>query len=131
MSMANSLELRVPLLDIEVFKASESIPSRHLVKNKDTKYIFRDIAYEELPEEWAKRPKLGFPVPFGRWAKEEKYYKIIKKYFNKPYVKEFFDQNYINKVLDDHYHNIKSSSLKIYNIFIFLIWYEVYFESEA
>lgn len=131
MSMANSLELRVPLLDIEVFKASESIPSKHLVKNKDTKYIFRDIAYEELPEEWAKRPKLGFPVPFGRWAKEEKYYKIIKKYFNKPYVKDFFDQNYINKVLDDHYHNIKSSSLKIYNIFIFLIWYEVYFESEA
>ncbi len=129
MSMANSLELRVPLLDIEVFKSSESIPTKYLVKNKETKHIFRDIAYEELPEEWAKRPKLGFPVPFGRWAKEEKYYKIIKKYFNKDYVDKFFDKAYINKVLDDHYHNIKSSSLKLYNILIFLIWYEVYFGS--
>ncbi|MDE5539568.1 MAG: asparagine synthase C-terminal domain-containing protein, partial [Bacilli bacterium] len=118
MSMANSLELRVPLLDIEVFKASETIPTKYLVKDKQTKHIFRSIAYNELPEEWAKRQKLGFPVPFGRWIKEEKYYKIVKEYFNKDYVGKFFDQKYINKVLDDHYHNVKSSSLKLYNIFI-------------
>lgn len=130
MSMANSLELRVPLLDIEVFKSSECIPTKYLVKDKTTKHIFRSIAYNELPEEWAKRQKLGFPVPFGRWTKEEKYYKIIKEYFNKDYVDKFFDKAYINKVLDDHYHNIKSSSLKLYNIFIFLIWYEVYFIRE-
>lgn len=131
MSMANSLELRVPLLDIEVFNASNKIPSKYLVKDKQTKHIFRSIAYEELPEEWAKRQKLGFPVPFGAWAREEKYYKIIKEYFNKPYVSKFFDKEYINKLLDDHYKDIKRSSLKLYNILIFLIWYEVYFVSES
>lgn len=130
MSMANSLELRVPLLDIEVFNTAKKIPSKYLVKDKETKHIFRNIAFEELPEEWAKRQKLGFPVPFGAWAREEKYYKIIKKYFNKPYVSKFFDKDYINKLLDEHYNDIKRSSLKLYNIFIFLIWYEVYFVSE-
>lgn len=130
MSMANSLELRVPLLDIEVFNTAKKIPSKYLVKDKETKHIFRNIAFEELPEEWAKRQKLGFPVPFGAWAREENYYKIIKKYFNKPYVSKFFDKDYINKLLDEHYNDIKRSSLKLYNIFIFLIWYEVYFVSE-
>ena len=130
MSMANSLELRVPLLDIEVFNTAKNIPSKYLVKDKETKHIFRNIAFEELPEEWAKRQKLGFPVPFGAWAREEKYYKVIKEYFNKPYVSKFFDKEYINKLLDDHYNDIKRSSLKLYNILIFLIWYEVYFVSE-
>ncbi len=130
MSMANSLELRVPLLDIEVFNTAKKIPSKYLVKDKETKHIFRNIAFEELPEEWAKRQKLGFPVPFGAWAREEKYYKIIKEYFNKPYVSKFFDKEYINKLLDDHYNDIKRSSLKLYNILIFLIWYQVYFVSE-
>lgn len=127
MTMANSIELRVPLLDSYLFQYSRQIPTKFLVKDKQTKYLFRDIANEKIPEEWSKRRKLGFPVPFSRWAREEKYYKILKESFNKEYVSQFFDQEYINNLLDDHYNNIKNNGRKIYNIYVFLVWYEVYF----
>lgn len=126
MTMANSLELRVPLLDIELFRYSKQIPTKYLL-NKETKKIFRDIAREKIPEEWSKRRKLGFPVPFSKWLKEEKYYNIVKDYFNKDYVTDFFDKEYINNLLNEHYNNIKNNGRKIYNIYVFLIWYEVYF----
>lgn len=127
MTMANSIELRVPLLDSYLFNYSRQIPTKYLVKDKQTKYLFRDIANEKIPEEWSKRRKLGFPVPFSRWAREEKYYKKIKEVFNKEYVDNFFDKKFINTLLDDHYNNIKNNGRKIYNIYVFLIWYEVYF----
>lgn len=127
MTMANSIELRVPLLDSYLFNYSRQIPTKYLVKDKQTKYLFRDIANEKIPEEWSKRRKLGFPVPFSRWAREEKYYKKIKEVFNKEYVDKFFDKTFINILLDDHYNNIKNNGRKIYNIFVFLVWYEVFF----
>ena len=127
MSMAHSLELRVPLLDQELFKSSSKVPSKFQVKDKQTKYMFRDIALEKLPEDWAKRRKLGFPVPFSKWIREEKFYKQVKEYFNMPYVSEFFDKEFINKLLEDHYANKTNNGRKIYNIFIFIIWYKVYF----
>ncbi len=127
MSMAHSLELRVPLLDIKLFDYSRHIPSKFMIKNKQTKYMFRDVAYEKMPDEWAARRKMGFPVPFSKWIKEDKYYKMVKKYFNEKYVGEFFDKEFINKLLEDHYNGKANNGRKIYNIFIFLIWYKVYF----
>ncbi len=127
MTMANSIELRVPLLDSYLYSYAREIPTKYLVKDKQTKYLFREIAHEQIPEEWSKRRKLGFPVPFSRWAREEKYYKRIKEMFNRDYVDLFFDKDYINILLDDHYNNIKNNGRKIYNIYMFLIWYEVYF----
>ena len=127
MTMANSIELRVPLLDSYLFAYSKQIPTKYLVKDKQTKYLFRDIAHEKIPEEWSKRRKLGFPVPFSKWIKEEKYYKKVKDMFNKSYVSEFFDKEFINQMLEEHYNNIKNNGRKIYNIYVFLIWYDVYF----
>ena len=80
-----------------------------------------------MPEDWSKRRKLGFPVPFSKWIREEKYYKEVKKYFNYDYVSKFFDKDVINKLLEDHYQGICNNGRKIYNIYIFLIWYKVYF----
>ena len=131
MTMANSLELRVPLLDRVLFDYAKKIPTKYLVKNKQTKYIFRDIANEVIPEEWAKRRKLGFPVPFSKWIREEKYYQKVKEMFNKDYVKEFFNQEYILNMLEEHYQNKTNHGRKIYNIYIFLIWYQKYFVEES
>ena len=80
-----------------------------------------------VPEEWAKRDKKGFPVPFALWIKEEKYYKIVKETFESKYTKEFFNQKDILKLLEDHYNNIKNNGRKVYTIFCFLIWYKKYF----
>ncbi len=127
MTMANSLELRVPLLDINVFNLAKTIPNKYLVHQKQTKKIFREIANKKIPEEWAKRRKLGFPVPFSKWILEEKYYNKVKEIFSKEYVEEFFDKNVINRLLEEHYNKKKNNGRKIYNIYTFLIWYKVYF----
>ena len=127
MTMASSLELRVPFLDKEVFKLASTIPTKYLINGNVTKYAFRKAADKKIPEEWAKRKKLGFLVPFRNWIKEDKYYNIVKKTFNEEWVKEFFDLSKINKLLDDHYNNVNNNARKIYTIYAFLIWYKTYF----
>lgn len=127
MSMANSVELRTPLMDIDVYNCSQKIPNKYLIKDGQVKYIFRDIAKDKLPEEWSKRKKMGFPVPFRKWIRKDKYYKFVKDYFNKDYVTKFFDFEYINQLLEDHYAGKINNGRKIYNILTFLIWYQVYF----
>ena len=127
MTMANSLELRVPFLDKEVFKMSSKIPTKYLVNEGTTKYAFRKAAYEKIPEEWSKRKKMGFLVPIREWLREEKYYNLVHDMFNREWVSEFFNIDKINKLLDDHYNNIKNNQRKIYTIYAFLVWYNEYF----
>lgn len=127
MSMSHSIELRTPLMDKDVFAYAKTIPNKYLLKNKETKYVFRDIAKKTIPDEWARRRKCGFPVPFSKWIRDEKYYKMVKEAFNRDYVKDYFDQNYINQLLEDHYLGKKNNGRKIYNIYCFLVWYKVYF----
>ncbi len=130
MSMANSIELRVPFLDREVWNLSKILPTKYMVHKGQTKYIFRKVAHESLPEEWSKRRKLGFPVPFRNWLLEDKYYKIVKEMFNKQFVKEFFDVEKINIMLDKHHEKEKMNTRKIYTIYAFLVWYERFFIDE-
>ena len=131
MTMANSIELRVPLLDKKMWELARTIPVKHKVHNEITKYAFRRAAKNKLPEDWAKRRKLGFVVPFVLWIKEEKYYKIVKEIFNKDFVSEFFDKDKINKLLDDHFNGITNNGRKVYTIYTFLKWYEIYFKGAA
>ena len=130
MSMANSVELRVPFLDKEVWNISKKLPTKYMVHDGQTKYIFRKVAEKVIPVEWAKRRKLGFPVPFGNWIQEEKYYNKVKEMFNKDFTSEFFDKVKINEMLDNHYKNIERNGKKIYTIYTFLIWYERFFVTE-
>ena len=114
-------------MDKDVFKYASVLPDKFLLKNKETKYIFRDIASKKIPEKWSKRRKCGFPVPFFKWLREEKFYQKVKDVFTMDYVSEFFDQEYINELLDKHYEGIQNNGRKIYNIYCFLIWYQEYF----
>ena len=127
MTMANSIELRVPLLDKKMWELARTIPVRHKVHNEITKYAFRKAAENKLPQDWAKRRKAGFLVPFVNWIKEEKYYNIVKETFNKDFVGEFFDVQKINALLDDHFNNKENNGRKVYTIYTFLKWYEQYF----
>ncbi len=130
MSMANSVELRVPLLDKKVWELSSKIPTKYMVHDNQTKYIFRKVAEKFIPLEWAKRKKLGFPVPFGNYLFEDKYYNYVKDYFNKDYVDEFFKKDVINKMLDDHHFKKIRNGKKIYTILTFLVWYDRFFVQE-
>lgn len=127
MTMAHSLELRVPLLDKEMWNLARTIPPKYKVQGKETKFAFRKAALRKLPEDWAKRRKAGFMVPFIQWIREEKYYKMVKEVFERPYVDEFFDREKILKLLDIHYNKKANVGRKIYTIYTFLLWYEEYF----
>ena len=127
MSMSHSIELRTPLMDIDVFNYARTIPTKYLLKNKETKYLFRQVASKKIPEEWSKRRKCGFPVPFSKWLREEKFYNFVKEEFQKSYVSKYFDQPYICKLLEEHYAGRKNNGRKIYNIYCFLVWYDQYF----
>lgn len=127
LSMASSLELRVPLLDKELMKVSEQVPTKYLINSKNTKYAFRQAAARHLPEEWYNREKLGFPVPIKDWLREEKYYKLVRDLFEQDFVSEFFQQDAILKMLDDNYTGKNDARRKIWTIFTFLTWYDVYF----
>lgn len=127
MSMAHSLELRVPFLDKVVMQAAETIPAEYKINEKNTKYLLRKAAEKTIPKEWADRIKLGFPVPIRYWLKEQKYYDIVKSYFMSDYAKEFFTQTKLMKLLDDHYNDIENNGRKIWTVFTFLVWYKRFF----
>lgn len=127
MSMAHSLELRVPFLDKVVMECAEKIPSKYKVNDIDTKYILRRAANRNLPHEWATRKKQGFPVPIRYWLREKKYYELVKSYFTADYAAKFFVTEKIVQLLDDHYSGRHNNGRKIWTVFTFLVWYRRFF----
>ncbi len=129
MSMANSLELRVPFLDKEVWNLARTIPSKFKVtKDGRTKVAMREAALKNMPEKVAQRKKLGFPVPTREWLKQEKYYNIVRKEFESDTAKKYFVTEELIKLLDEHFNLKKDNSRKIWTIYVFLIWYKQFFE---
>ena len=130
MCMAHSLELRVPFLDKKVMEFAEHIPARFRVNENGNKQVVRHAANRILPDEWATRPKKGFPVPLKFWLREQKYYDYVKEYFTAPWAEEFFDTGKLMAMLDDHFEGRALNQRKIYTALTFLIWYKRYFIDE-
>jgi asparagine synthase (glutamine-hydrolysing) len=127
MSMAHSLEVRVPYLDKEIFKIASKIPVNYRVNKTATKYAFRMAAKRHLPEDVANKKKLGFPVPIRIWLKEDKYYHIVKAEFESENAELFFNKEKLSALLDGHRAGKADNSRKIWTVFMFLIWYRAYF----
>ena len=125
MSMANSLEVRVPFLDRPLIDYALSLPVEFKTDKYTTKKIFRDIASEVLEDKVSSKKKLGFPVPIREWMKEEETYKQIKALFNKD--NKFFNTKKIIKLLEDHKKGKADNSRKIWTVYVFLLWYEIFF----
>ena len=125
MSMANSLEVRVPFLDRPLIDYALGLPTEFKTDKYKTKKIFRDIAGEVLDDKVSNKKKLGFPVPIREWMKDEDTYKQIKALFEKD--DKFFNSKRIIKLLDDHKKGKKDNSRKIWTIYVFLLWYEIFF----
>jgi asparagine synthase (glutamine-hydrolysing) len=130
MSMANSLELRVPFLDKEVFKVASKLPTNLRVNKHNTKYAMRQAALRHLPPETAEKKKLGFPVPTRVWLRDERYYNVVKDMFNSETAKKFFNSEMLIEFLDEHFSGKEDNSRKVWTIYIFLVWYEIYFEGK-
>ncbi|KYG91926.1 asparagine synthetase B [[Bacillus] sp. KCTC 13219] len=127
MAMAHSIELRVPLLDREMMDVAASVPTRYRVNEENTKYAFRQAAREALPEEWANRKKIGFPVPIRHWLRDEKYVAQVRALFRSEEAAQFFNRDKILALLDSHVTGTTNSQRKIWSIYMFLVWYNEYF----
>ena len=129
MSMANSLELRVPFLDREMLALATSIPQRYRSGREQTKIALRATAMEQLPESVAKRKKLGFPVPLNDWLKQDKYYNMVREKFEGPVAAQFFNTPALLKLLEGHKNGTAQpgAMTKIWSFYSFILWYELYF----
>ena len=107
------------------------MPTRYRLRGTEVNAVLRHAANKTLPDEWANRPKKGFPVPIRYWLREEKWYALVKQYFTAAYAAEFFDTDALVKLLDDHYHGKANNQRKIWTVFTFLTWYKRFFVDEA
>ena len=127
MSMANSLELRVPFLDKKMLELFTRIPSRYRAANETTKIALRGAAIKQLPERTANKKKLGFPVPLNDWLREDKYYNKVKAAFQSDIAEKFFVTSELMKLLDDHKSGKALNMQKIWSFYTFILWYEQFF----
>ena len=127
MTMASSLEGRVPFIDKEVFKVASGLSIDYKVTKENTKVALREAAKEVIPTEAYKKKKLGFPVPIREWMKTTEVSDEIRKMFNKEFTSKFFKVDVINELLDEHIRGKKDNYRKIWTIYSFLTWYEIFF----
>ena len=130
MSMAHSLESRVPFLDKEVWNVARTLPTSRKVSLETTKIALRRAAEKLLPKQFCEKRKLGFPVPTRVWLKQDKYYNRVKEAFLSSCAEQYFNTDKLVKLLDDHRANITDNSRKIWTVYMFLVWHKVYFEGE-
>ncbi len=131
MTMAHSLELRVPYLDLEVLGAAQLLSDRLLVHGRHGKYALRETAKQYIGKTAAYRKKKGFPVPFRDWIKAPEYRRILEAAFKSPSAEKFFDTDKLFYLLKYHVEGTQSNARTLYTVYAFIVWYEVYFGGKA
>lgn len=126
MSMAHSLESRVPFLDRRVFDVSATIPTPLKANESQTKLTLREASERAIPKDWAQKEKLGFPVPVVNWLREDRYYNQVKEWFTGDIAREFFNTDELVRLLNEHKAGADRSR-KIWIVYMFLMWYKIYF----
>lgn len=127
MSMANSLELRVPFLDKEIWKIARTVPTKYKVNKTNTKLALRLATSKKINLNSANRTKMAFPLPLVEWLREDRYYNLVKSYFMNEISAKYFNQNEIIRILDDHKNSKRNNARKIWTVLTFLVWYEEFF----
>lgn len=128
MSMAHSLEIRVPFLDLDVYEMARQLPSRMKFRHGVTKYALRKAAQSVMPKQASDRRKLGFPIPIRNWLREEDWYLQVKEVFAGETAAVYFHSDYLLQLLEEHRTGKEDHSRKIWTVYSFLLWYQIYFE---
>lgn len=127
MTLAHSLELRVPFLDKEVFDVASKIPTNLKIANGTTKNILREAVKGIVPDHVLNRKKLGFPVPIRHWLKNEMYDWAVE-IISESQTEHLIDKNYVLKLLESHYVGKGDYSRKIWTVLSFMVWHQIYIE---
>jgi len=132
MTMANSLELRVPFLDPEVFTVAGTLPVDQRVTRTTTKYALRRALEQIVPPHVLNRRKLGFPVPTRHWLAED-LYDWARQIIEESQTDEWLDRRQILWMLDEHRDNQRSGSAvdysrKLWTLLVFMVWHGIFVE---
>ena len=129
-TMMFSLEARTPFLDDKVYEVARKLPFEAKINSETTKPALRLAAKSVIPNESYKKKKLGFPVPLREWIKDDDLYNKIKIKFESDNASKFFNQKRILKLLELHKTGKKDCYKKVWTIYTFLVWYDVYFKED-
>jgi len=128
MTMASSIEGRVPFIDKEVFSVASKLPFDYKVTKENTKVALREAAKEVIPTDAYKKKKLGFPVPIREWIKDGAFKEEIEKTINSDVANRYFNVKFLNKLFNEHLSGKKDNYRKIWTVYTFIKWYQVFFE---
>ncbi|MBX7046438.1 MAG: asparagine synthase (glutamine-hydrolyzing) [Ignavibacteria bacterium] len=130
MTMANSLEMRVPYLDKELVGFLETLPSSFKLRGNKHKYIHKKAAVKWLPKEIIDRKKRGFETPMDEWL-QSSFADDAKKILNdrNSAGNNFFNLNFLNKMIDNHKSGRENNLRPIFAILSFEMWYKTFFEN--
>lgn len=125
MTMAHSLELRVPFLDKELFELARRIPASHRIAEGTTKYVFRKAMEGVVPDFILQRPKLGFPVPLRDWLKGSRGIDVLDQ-IKGAGMNDYFDLRVLERDLQQHRSGQADHARKLWTVYIFSLWHETY-----
>lgn len=128
MTMASSIEGRVPFIDKEVFSVASKLPFDYKVTKENTKVALREAAKKVIPTDAYKKKKLGFPVPIREWIKDGAFKEDIEKTINSDVANKYFNVKFLNKLFNEHLSGKKDNYRKIWTVYTFIKWYQVFFE---
>jgi asparagine synthase (glutamine-hydrolysing) len=129
MTMAHSLELRVPFLDQKVFEVASRIDPKHKIANQTTKYVLREAMRGIIPDHVLHRKKLGFPVPIRHWLKNE-LYDWADGLIRESETEHLFNKTYLLNQLEAHRQGKLDYSRKLWTVLIFMLWHQIYIEQK-
>lgn len=132
MSMAASLESRVPFLDHHLVEFATRLPDRLRLRGTTTKVILRRIMQDRLPAEILSRRKMGFPVPVGRWLRE-RYTSVLDEYVTgpRPIARGLFNPAYIKRVVAEHIHGYRRHDERLWSLINLELWHRVFVDGES
>src|SRR5437763_7084454 len=127
MSMAHSLELRVPFLDREVFEVAATVPVDLKLppKTVETKYALRRALDGVVPPAIVNRKKLGFPTPTRVWLRGEMY-DWAHDILSRSGAGELLDLGYARQLLDEHKRGRADNSRKVWTVLVFCVWHAIF-----
>ena len=128
-SMANSLELRVPMLDYKVVEFAASIPPELKLNGFQKKYILKKAMEPLLPKKILYRKKKGFSIPAPSWLRNE-LKEMVLDVLSPAQLKRtgYFNPDYVNQLLNQHFHLVKDNSRPIWGLLTFMLWHRTFME---
>ncbi len=128
MTMANSLELRVPFLDPEVFAVAARLPLEQKITRTTTKYALRRALEPVVPAHVLNRAKLGFPVPIRHWLRAGELLEWSQQLIDASQTDEFIDRAAVRRMLDEHRTGVSDHSRRLWTVLIFMLWHAIFVE---